>query len=169
MKKTIILFVAMVLIGGCATSLEVVLPEYNKDQAEKLLANGMNTIKGSILMQRQGGGVFTCAGADVRLIPVTNYSAARMQAIYKSKTKGFQPAFGTQPIKFINEDSSYERMFKATVCDDQGYFRFKNVANGQFFIVVTLISVTSPDIMLGGSYMQRVSVEAGETKEIVLP
>jgi hypothetical protein len=72
--KTIILTVTLLvaLLSGCAANRQASLTTpFDKAQAQRMLEPGANSIRGSALMRQVGGGVVTCAGGQVFLMPVT--------------------------------------------------------------------------------------------------
>ncbi len=113
----------------------------------------------------------TCAGMEVGLIPVTAYSAERFTALYGSERGGYRPA-NALGIKFEPDNEAvYQSLSRETRCDAQGFFKFDNVAQGDYFVVtsVTWSAVAGrATATQGGWISQRVSLTEAETKEIVL-
>jgi hypothetical protein len=118
MKKIIVTL--LFVITGCAT----VVKTNNKFDPEefkaKLNAKGVNTIAGSALIRQLNGGVVTCAGQRVALIPVTAYSIERFNAIYGNDIRGFNPV--GKKFKFEPDYPEYTKLQKETICDAQGFF-----------------------------------------------
>lgn len=164
------------LIAGCALPPAQpkirLLTTFDKVQAEKLLMDGPNTIKGSSLMRQVNGGVVTCAGESVQLLPATTYAAERVRHIYGSDTAGIRLASVAQsnPEPFETTDPDFESRFKNTTCDAQGYFKFERVADGEFFVLSGIVWKANPRSVIfeGGFMMRRIKVQGGETKELVL-
>ncbi len=145
---------------------------FDRDKAMKLLEDGSNTVKGSSLLRQRGGGVVTCAGNSVLLIPETPYARERMVALYRNTVKGYtgyNSDYGrvVRRIRFKPDLPEYYRLMKETTCDAQGYFKFNNVADGNFFVTTSILWEVS-SITQGGILMYYVRVSGGETKEIVL-
>lgn len=134
-------------------------------------ATGKNTIKGSALIRQSGGGVVTCAGNQITLTPMTNYAKERLINIYGNASRGFAHIQKEQ-IHFEPNLPEYIEMRRESQCDAQGYFKFDNVPDGDFFVATSIVwgvPVTQYQSELqGGVLMQAVSVQGGETKEIVL-
>ena len=182
MKKIVVAVVATALavLAGCATPPKVITlqSEFDADEARALLAKGNNTIKGSALMRQQNGGVVTCAGNQVWLTPNTVYAAERMYHLYGNTTKGV--AFVNDPwgtgatgfAKFAGTAPKYHDLTKMAVCNALGFFEFRNVADGTFFVATGIFWQITPSayqsLRVGGILMQRVDVRNGETAEIVL-
>jgi hypothetical protein len=138
---------------------------FDFEQTSKLLTKGHNIVKGSALLRQQGGGVVTCAGQEVQLIPVTGYSNERITAIYGNYEGGYNPI--TRQVIFEEENPLYTSLRLRTRCDAQGYFKFENVGDGQYF-AVTGITWTVGNNPQGGSIAQKIQLQGGEVKEIVL-
>lgn len=164
--KIILVMLVVPIIVSCVQPKEVYIKsQFNEKKARKLLDIGVNTIKGSALIRQKGGGIVTCAGNTVSLIPVTKYAKERIKAFYGSSQKGFSSIYNR--IVFKKNSNKYLKLVKNTQCDAQGYFEFNNVANGSFFIT-TLVSWRVGYTSQGGSLMQKVKVKNGEVKNIVL-
>jgi hypothetical protein len=174
--KYLFIAISAGFISGCVTQPQVrVVKTSNAIEPAKsleLLAKGTSAIKGSALLRQQGGGVVTCAGNEVYLNPVTAYSTERVTALYGSPNGGYRPA-NTTPIKFEPEnDVLYASLMRKTRCDAQGFFKFENIALGEYFVITSITwgvpaagGVTSAQ---GGAINQRTTVLDGETKDIVL-
>ena len=129
-----------------------------------MLRQGTNTIKGSGLIRQQGGGVVTCAGNEVFLIPATAYSTERMKAIYSSAEGGLYTA---GQIKFEPSPPEYVANMRTTKCDAQGGFVYDRVADGKFYVVSSAVWIVR-DSRQGGSIMKSATLSGGETKYVVL-
>jgi hypothetical protein len=162
-------------IAGCGTtpvSKVRMLNSFDAAEAKSLLASGKNSIHGSALMRQVGGGVVSCAGTQVRLIPATAYAQERMVFIYQSGTAGTKSAMQLQlnPDPFEATDPKYFEMQKVAICDAQGVFKFNDVADGDFFIITQITWKANPSSSFfeGGTMMRRVQVRDGERRELVI-
>jgi len=179
LKTLITALISSMLLGGCATApkqIEIALHNSfdadARETAQKLLQKGNNTIEGNALIRLRDGGVVTCAGYTVSLVPVTAYASERMRHIYGSTTRGFRDLTLNPNIEFLPDTPEYRQFAKEVTCDAQGDFVFRNISDGAFY-VVTRITWEVPvsrnvSSWYGGYLMQRVTVRGGETKEIVL-
>jgi hypothetical protein len=140
---------------------------FDVDQARAMLKPGSNTIRGSALIRQRGGGVVSCAGREVYLVPATEYAKERMSHIYGNTERGFNPAFGGRDIG-LAENKAYSDAARRTLCDAQGYFRFTNVGNGEYFVATTIVWQVNPYFNEGGALMERVLLRGNETREVVL-
>ena len=164
MKALFVVLAAAALLGGCAGPKTVTVDvPFNAEQARAMIKPGRNMITGSGLIRLQRGGVFTCAGEEVDLIPATEYAKRRFAASFG--TAGYSP-YRTR-VKFANTPSGYSEIRRTATCDAQGFFKFDKLADGDFF-VTTQIVWSSNQTYQGGSLMQRVTVSGGEQKDVVL-
>ncbi|MGJ3523581.1 hypothetical protein ACR4XJ_11170 [Nitratidesulfovibrio sp. D1] len=141
---------------------------YDSKEARRKLAPGKNTIRGTATARTPGGEVATCAGKPVTLVPVTAYSSERMFALYGSDDRGaLRLGQGAAPPPVItNDDPQYLADHPQTVCTDSGTFVFKDIADGQFFIVTGFTWQTADKKPQGVGLMQRVSVSGGQTRKL---
>lgn len=172
MKRILFSVFMMSLLSACQmyTPEHVMKNEFDIEQARNLMKSGNNKIIGNAFFRQQGGGVVTCAGNTVTLIPATNYAEERMSYLYNSKEKGLNPVhYGDNLLreyKFVPDSTNYHALMKETVCDSSGIFKFNNIADGSFFITVAVD--WRAQYTNGGVLMQKVAVKNGETKEVIM-
>ncbi|MCL2123702.1 MAG: hypothetical protein FWH34_06380 [Desulfovibrionaceae bacterium] len=159
------------VLAGCVAQLYKipVTTPFTAEEAKIALEPGNNTVKGSALvsplLRRSGGKTVTCAGMPIHIAPVTTYSKARMTALYDDDNAGYNPALNgrrlDEPVNFWAESA------RETTCDAQGYFTFEKLKDGEYYVSsqIVWLEQTFPE---GGVLMKKVSVQGGETKEIVL-
>jgi len=168
MKKIIPVFLLM-LLTACAVPKVTLKSTFNEQQAAALLVAGKNTIKGSALIRQNNGGVVTCAGTPVYLVPVTEYATERMLALYGNTNKGyFRVLAAPTGSYFENENTNYRKQARVATCDAQGFFKFEEVADGDFYVTTSIQWRINPYVLEGGALMSKVSVEGGVTRDIVL-
>lgn len=148
--------------------------EFNVEQARNLMKTGNNKIVGNAFFRQDGGGVVTCAGREVSLIPATAYAEERMSYLYNSGEHGVNLIKGsiydatlTRNYNFIPDSTDYHALTKKTVCDSSGIFKFNNIADGSFFIVVAVDWRVQQGVN-GGCLMQKVTVKNGQTQEVIM-
>jgi hypothetical protein len=167
------LFLAMfALLAGCAAPMQPttwrIAQPFDADQARALLQPGPNTIKGNGFIRQRGGGVVTCAGSQVRLIPLTEYAKQRLTYLYGSGMyTGVALWRPGESVVFEPDPPAYAELTRITRCDGQGNFVFDRVADGEFFVstVVTWVVASQPQ---GGSLITRVRVSGGVVESVVL-
>lgn len=151
----------LVLLSGCVAPPKARLDlAFDAEHARRLMLPGTNIIRGSALLRQAGGGVVTCAGSEVFLIPATEYADRRMQMIYKGKSL-------SRGLTFESTPPGYFEISRATRCNAQGFFAFDRVGDGHFYVVTTVAWKAGYSIE-GGALMQKVSPRDSEVLEIVL-
>jgi hypothetical protein len=169
MKKILLSILALAVLAGCVSAVRVVSLKqpFDKDKADRLLRPGNNTIRVNAFLRQEGGGVVTCAGEDVRLVPVTELADEHITVRYGSPLGGYVSFFQAAYVRIINEDPEYTGKQRTATCSSDGRVTFDKVANGSFYIT-TLVSWTVQNVKQGGFLSKRVSVEGGENIEVVL-
>jgi hypothetical protein len=171
MKAPTVLLLSL-LLAGCATAPPPKMEStFDPEQARLQLEPGDATILGSALIRQKGGGVVTCAGGQVVLIPATTYAIERM-------TRGFHPAdsSGTSGFWAFYEgerpvpppDPEYVKLSRSSTCDASGKFQFDKVSPGLFYLVTSIRWDTGYGLPQGGYLMKAVAVKPGETTTVVL-
>jgi hypothetical protein len=165
MNTKIIASLAMSIgLTGCVAPTVNISAQFNADQAAIINQVGKNTITGSALIKRNDGVAVTCAGAQVTLIPVTAYATERMQYLYKNTTKGVNRYVRGE---FASEVPEYKKLMKYTQCNAQGFFTFKDIADGDYYLTTTVRWTVGYNDQ-GGHLMLKVSVLGGQTVDVVL-
>lgn len=130
MKKYICLFFILSTLTSCYQAPIPILTynmqnNFDFDQAERLMKKGKNTVIGNAFLRQNGGGIVTCAGSEVTLIPATEYAKERLRRLYSGTDKGYNPIvvkgffqYGPRmQYKFIPTPNRYTALMKRTVCD----------------------------------------------------
>lgn len=159
---------AVLLLAGCATAPSqpiTIYAQFDAAEAAAMMAPGKNTITGSALIRQQGGGIVTCAGNPVLLIPATTYARERMAAIYGS---GSIARVGSGKT-FTPDPPLYTTTSRQTMCNAQGFFKFEDVADGQFFLVTRILWTAGRyNTQQGGFVMGRATVSGSRTVEVTM-
>lgn len=146
---------------------------FDSAQAAKML-EGNSKVTGSGFMRQRGGGVVTCAGQEVGLVPATAYATERFTALY-GNLDGLV-GFNRTQVKFNPDVPEYQRIRKITTCDAQGNFEFDKVGKGDFYLYTTVlwetpsVNIFGTPVMLpqGGAITMKVSLGNNENKRVVL-
>lgn len=165
MNKNFVLLASVAVLVGCAQPTIIPLQSsFDASEAREMLKPGKNKISGSALVRQQGGGVVTCAGRKVHLVPATDYATERAMKLYDSVYEGYS----TKNVTFKPQTpSEYLSLTKSDVCDPQGYFTFSDLNDGEYFITTAITWIIGNSTQ-GGALMKHVSLEGGETKKVVL-
>jgi hypothetical protein len=163
------IYLLLAFLSACATQQQAhtLNAPWNKQMAIEMLAPGMGVVKGSALIRQRGGGVVTCAGNRVMLVPATGYATERIRVIYGNDDRGFFSA-KYKMMTFSPDAPDYYQLVKETRCDSQGFFRFDSVADGEFFIITDVKWKVNDYFFEGGSLMHKARIQSGNTVEIVL-
>lgn len=156
---------------GCATAPVAIPLSSPYDPAAQAVRSGSNTISGNAVLRTVGGDVKTCAGFPVKIVPVTPYGTERLSAVYGNGSSGYAPSYAMKTFTPANPHWETEAG-RTETCDSQGNFTFSNIADGDYY-VVTVVMWGVPQsayytAQQGGGLFQRVSVQGGETKRVVL-
>lgn len=163
------LLLAGALASGCASTplnqpQHTIQAAWQDELATHIAQTGPNSVKGSGFMRQRGGGVVTCAGSQVSLIPATPYAIERLRVLYGSSESGTNQV---RAIKFIPDPPGYYSHMRQTKCDAQGNFNFEGVPDGDYFITLT-VSWTVGYSAQGGNLMQRVRLSGGKAASVVM-
>lgn len=147
--------VAMVSLSGCQRPERQITTSFDSVTASRYNIRGTGAIRGSALLRQQGGGVVTCAGNDVILMPDIPFVREALRIV----------ADGGKPV--ANPPGTYPNAFRQGFCDAQGFFEFRELAAGQW-VVLTEVQWTVGYSRQGGVLAQYVTLADGEDKQIVL-
>jgi len=142
MYKTVLHCSLPVLLAGCVATSQPVVRQmtvpFDVEHARMLMRPGPGAIKGSAFLRQRGGGVVTCAGAVVTLVPQTAHARERVTAIYGSTLYtgiGYVSlAARRDHVVPSAAPPGYYEATRTTRCDAQGNFEFKSVADGDFYV-----------------------------------
>jgi len=160
-----LVFTAM-LVSACAPKVLTIAPApLDIDAATYMLQPGNSTIKGSALLRQRGGGVVTCAGNDVFLIPATASVSQQLRQLFGSEQgfvrRGGDETFGGGTLVAPPEPN------RRTVCNAQGFFTFTNVRAGRWHIMTTVIWTVGEDHQ-GGTLLGTTQAPDAREVEVVL-
>lgn len=168
LRIAIAVLTLIVAISGCAIPSNervfIIEAPFDEAVATRQLEDGENSIKGNAFVRQQGGGVVTCAGATVWLIPATRYARERIVNLYGNVSSGASKHRG---VRFNPDPRAFYERMRTTKCDSQGNFQFERVADGEF-IVVTEVVWRVGDSAQGGPVMHRLTVGGGKPASIVI-
>ena len=177
--KTALSIFCCFVFGACGMNQAITIKApFDESQAKTMLLPGSNQIKGSGLIRQAGGGVVTCAGNNVILMPVTNCAREWAKHVFGSDIEGYYSTDMYRSITFPGAEL-FLNTVRLTKCDAAGFFNFTNVADGSFY-VITRINWTVPvytrignrltvqDESQGGSIMKSVTLSRGSKVEVTL-
>lgn len=160
-RRLVLCLVSLGAISGCALGGQEIAAAFNPDDAAYIHQKGTGRIEGEAFLRRNDGMVVTAAGSEVYLVPVTQYTQARMRAIYGAgKITSLHPGIKDTPPEFYD----YQR---ATKANSQGAFSFEGLVPAEYYVVTTVLW-NAGDISQGGSIYERVSVKKDETTTVIM-
>ena len=167
-SRIVALFLCATL-GACAVG-EERHAKFDPSDVNWSKAQGGNTIAGVARLGVDNGKTRTCASLPVRLAPDSDYTRARMSTLYGDDDQGFVNARRAQQLRSQTKgDSRYEHALKASVCDKQGRFAFRNLPDGTYYVLAPVVWKNKlGEVAEGGFFMQRVTVAGGQTKNVTL-
>ena len=141
MKRLSTALLPLCLIA-CTETKTVRIPiAFDAAQARQLLAPGKNQVKGTVRVELDNGTLISCAGNIVNLVPVTPYAREWARQFYDldsgrygSLNAAYRMDAKEKPIQFADAQAFYATT-RSTRCDDDGDFWFKEVGNGDFFVI----------------------------------
>lgn len=167
MHKMIMVATVGAALLGCAApapSVRAINVPFDVARAKAMLQPGANTITGSALIRQRGGGVVTCAGSKVTLLPATEYAQQRVAAIYGS---GHFASVGGG-LKFTPDPAEFYQYTRTATCNAQGFFRFEGLSDGEFIVQTAIVWSIGRYSTEGGSVIARARVSGGQTVEVTL-
>jgi len=163
--------VSALILSGCAPKEIVLQHKFDAELTRSLFSKeGNNVINGNGFIRQNGGGVVTCSGSTVLLIPKTPYSSDRVRTMFGNTERGYRMYFlGVAPeFNFSEDPREYERMMKNETCDSQGNFTFNKIGDGAYFLITEVLWTVGQYSSQGGALLKSVNVSSGETKKIIL-
>jgi hypothetical protein len=155
----------------CACSAPVPLTSsFDPKEVAWFSGTGTNSLAGTAIVRSDSGSVKTCAALPVMLFPVSAYAVERMRALYGNDEEGFNPIVGGRPADFADDDPRYLAAARTLRCDARGRFAFGALPDGDYFLVAQVTWKEGRYLVLeqGGYLMQRVHVQTGESKNVLL-
>jgi hypothetical protein len=147
-------------LGGCVAAPEIT-STFNPVEAEHINRQGTATISGQAFLRRNDGVVVYGASSDTVLVPASTYAKERVAALYRGgKVNSFVPS----PK---NTDPRYEQMARRTKNDGEGRFTFDRVADGDYFVMTTVMWMAG-DWRQGGNIMEPVTVRNGQGINLIM-
>ena len=138
------------------------LSVYNPEEVLWSKLDGDSSVSGSAFIRQNGGGIVSCAGFEVLLIPKSTYADERISYLYGNLTGGFNT------YKSIDTpDYRYSSDQRKTICDVDGKFKFTNLPDGIYYVIST-VSWMVGNSNQGARLFQKVDLTSGGHLEVVL-
>lgn len=153
-------------LTGCAPKVLIAtVAPADVQMASAALAPGTGTLKGSALLRQQGGGVVTCAGNEVFLVPATESATRELVRIFGSErgyvNYGGSSSWGGGTLVRPPEPN------RVGVCNAQGFFTFDKLRAGKWHAITTVTWSIGSEYQ-GGFLLATTDVPDGGEAEVVL-
>lgn len=165
MRAKLLSIVSAVALTACVGTEVTTTVPFDPNEVAFINQSGSNTINGEAFLRQRGGGVVTCAGSEVELLPAGGYARQRMSQIYGSEQGGY--VYSGNILTGDEADPQYLLMTRKTTCDSQGNFRFSGVANGDYFVLACVEWQVQAYTSEGGCMMRKVSARGG-SQELIM-
>lgn len=175
MKKLFALSVITTTLAGCAIPSQQptyiqIKSKFDIEDTKERITDGDGAFPGTAFLRQQGGGVVTCAGNDVGLIPATDYAAERLKALYgRAPSLGetrFMDIKAVPNLQFSPDEPQYPILIKTVSCDAQGNFEFTNVKDGYYFISTSVLWAIGS--RQGGYLVTKVKIRDGKSPRVII-
>lgn len=118
------------------------LPAFDSASTREALLPGDTTLSGRVLMRLSSGGVLSCAGGTIRLIPATPYADAWVDRTYRANPSDvptptgvlYQPTSDRAPEPGLSLNPAFLSMVHEGGCDRDGFFQFDRLRAGDYYL-----------------------------------
>jgi hypothetical protein len=162
-----------VLVAACETaSLSSRDESFDPRDVAWSKQRGANTIVGTAKLKAGDGVTRSCASLSVRLAPDSDYTRYRVERLYGDADTAYVSATEAKRVRAqtgADVTPAYEKSLKAAKCDANGHFTFKNLPDGTYYVMAPVVwRGKVGEVSEGGFFMQRVTVEGGETARLAM-
>lgn len=157
---------ALALVAACATPITIETP-FSPEEVAYVSTRGAATVEGQAFLRQMGGGVVTCAGEEVSLIPAGTYATELITKMFGSPQGGRMTALslvdpGETPARF-------REMQRRAQCDAEGDFTFAGVADGPYYVMTRVVWTVGDSFIPEGGYLaRRIEVSGGRDTRVLL-
>lgn len=161
--RYILISIAVVMLSGCLAHQSTRVPPakmvtiFNEIDHDKYVAPGTGIISGQGFLRQKGGGVVTCAGSKVMMLPATEFFREAIGYLRNRQT------IETSPIT----NPKYKPLMKTSQCDAQGNFAISDLPSGAW-LLMTEVAWNVGYNQQGGALLKEVNSKNGETVRVLL-
>lgn len=170
----VVVCAAAVTCGGIRTNIvELPAPAFDPGLGSYALGAGGSAITGSAFARQRGGGVVSCAGNTVYLMPDTDFYNWAITPVVEERidtSLGFNSRMGEDESYPVDERLAGEPLqyVRTESCDIDGRFGFVDVPRGAYLVVTVITWFVPGSGQQGGPVFEHVSVDGGESVEVTL-
>jgi hypothetical protein len=161
---------AMSIPAFIALALVQLQSPFDADAVKWVETPGHSTVSGQAFLRLADGTWKGCAGFNIELLPVAEYSNERIGKTYGNNVRG-QILLEQDPPKFTPDAKEYHEMLLSSRCDPRDRFEFKNVPAGDFYVMAFIIweqGAGPAAKKAGGAVMTRIKVAANSENQVLL-
>lgn len=141
------------LLTGCQVApspgaAPVIHSEFTDQDRTRFSGTGSGGVRGQAFLRQRGGGVVTCAGEDVVLLPSVPYFREVIEEALARKQLSFA----------VGIANAYKSVVRRSTCDAQGNFAISDVPAGRWF-VLTQVSWMVAARVQGGVVGREIDVD----------
>jgi hypothetical protein len=158
LRSAVLVSIAGALLAACVAAPPLTareLPPITDAQMAPYLKTADATIQGQGFLRQQGGGVVTCAGSEVLLMPDVPYVRALMEGLRQRRRPDFTVDQRLKPGARVGQ------------CDADGRFKLGPLPAGSY-MVMTEVKWTVGYARQGGALAKSVTVQPKQTLEVLL-
>lgn len=142
---------------------------FDSESAAYILKEGTGTISGNASLTDPHGETISCAGNNVYLVPVTEYSTERYHHLFGKNGNGFSSDDIIFHIKFKPDNPEFRKYMKVSTCNYIGEFTFDNIPAGEYYLGTNIISeIEGYNTIEGGALAKKISLQEGQNLKIKL-
>lgn len=160
------LLIATIPLVGCANSKYTLDAAYDASAVIRQLQPGTNAVVGSSLIRQRNGGVITCAGRPITLMPATPRARQWAETMTDDPRGGYVDLSGGGYL-FPNNPELFQNAL-STTCDVNGQFAFRNVGDGEWLISSRIVWQVTPFSNSGGLTIRTLAISGGRTLNVVI-
>lgn len=139
--------------------------QFKAADVEWIKGSGDSSISGTAFLKINDNEQKGCAGFNVELLPVAQYSNERIFNIYGNNSLG-QILLKDGVPKFTPDHPGYHEFVRKSQCDNKNHFSFKDLPMGDYYVIVFVIWKDGEGQDVGGALMKKVSLKAGDNQVV---
>lgn len=168
-----------IILSGCVVSSHLqqrkthniqLITSFEPSTAAYILEKGTATITGSASLTDPNGETISCAGNNVYLVPLTEYSTERFHHLFGKNGNGFSSDDIIFHVRFKPDTPEFRKYMRVSTCNYVGEFTFENIPAGEYYLGTNIISeVEGYNTIEGGALAKKITIINGENRKIKLP
>lgn len=143
--------------------------KFDSNSASYILNKGTATITGSASLTDANGETISCAGNNVFLVPITEYSTERYRYLFGDTKNQFASDEVIFHVRFKPDHPDFRKYMRVSTCNYVGEFSFDNVPAGEYYLGTNIISeVEGYNTIQGGALANTIIIKEKDIIEVNL-